>query len=128
MRIARYAFLLLLVGGVHADAAQGWRAIDGDSIVSPAGQEIRVANIDTPELHGQCESERRMARQAKDATQATLNAAQSVTLRPYHRPQDRHGRALAYVIVDGRDLGELLVAQGLARTWTGRGQSWCPAG
>lgn len=78
-------------------------------------------------MEGRCDSERRLARQAKAATQAALDRAGSVTLQPYGRSQDRHGRALAYVIVDNRDFGELLIAQGLARSWTGRRQSWCPS-
>lgn len=79
------------------------------------------------EIEGHRESERVLARQARAATQAALDRAGSVTLRPYERSRDRYGRTLAYVVVDGRDLGELLVAQGLARRWTGRCQSWCRA-
>jgi micrococcal nuclease len=126
--IRKVGFVLSLLAVLNAaDAAQGWRAIDGDSIVSPAGQVIRIANIDTAELEGQCENERRLARQAKAATQAALDWARTVTLRPYERSRDRYGRTLVYVSVDNRDLGELLMAQGLARPWTGRRQSWCPS-
>jgi endonuclease YncB( thermonuclease family) len=72
---------------------------------------IRIANIDTAEMEGRCESERVLARRAKVATKAALDEAGSITLQSYERPRDRHGRTLAYVLVDGRDLGELLVAQ-----------------
>jgi micrococcal nuclease len=126
MLVARL-LLILIVSATPAAAAPGWKAIDGDSIVSPTGEEIRVANVDTAEMDGRCESERALARQAKAATQAALDRAGSVTLKPYERPHDRYGRTLAYVILDGRDLGELLVAQGVARWWTGRRTTWCPA-
>ena len=41
------------------------------------------------------------------------------------RPRDRYGRTLAWVILDGRDLGDSLVAARLARFWDGRRRSWC---
>jgi len=126
MKLARYILSFALLT-VPVQAAQGWKAIDGDSIVSPSGQVIRIANIDTAELEGRCASERQLAQRAKAATQAALDRAGAVTLRPFERSRDRHGRTLAYVVVDGRDLGELLMAQGLARPWTGRRQSWCPS-
>jgi micrococcal nuclease len=125
--LARYLVLFTLLVA-PAIAAQSWKAIDGDTIINPAGEMIRIANIDTAEIEGRCESERALAQKAKAATQSALDRAGSVTLRPYERSRDRHGRTLAYVLVDGRDLGELLVAQGLARRWTGRRQSWCSAG
>jgi endonuclease YncB( thermonuclease family) len=70
------ACILAIAGTLNAaDAAQGCRAIDGDSIVSPSGHVIRIANIDTAELEGRCESERKLAQQAKAATQAALDRA-----------------------------------------------------
>ncbi|WP_353807019.1 hypothetical protein [Mesorhizobium sp.] len=27
--------------------------------------------------------------------------------------------------VDGRDVGEILIAEGVARPWTGKRRSWC---
>jgi micrococcal nuclease len=38
---------------------------------------------------------------------------------------DKYGRTLAYVLVDGKDLGNEMVSRGLARVWTGRRLSWC---
>lgn len=46
-----------------ANAAQGWKAVGGYSIVSPAGQMIRIANVDTAEMVGRCEREQVLARQ-----------------------------------------------------------------
>ncbi len=39
--------------------------------------------------------------------------------------KDRYGRTLATVSVDGQDVGEILIAEGLARPWTGHRQPWC---
>jgi micrococcal nuclease len=120
--------LPLAFAAIPAAALPGWKAIDGDSVMSPEGQEIRIANIDTPEIYGKCDSERAAARRAKAATQAALARASAISLRPYVRTEDRHGRTLAYVLVDGRDLGEILIAEGLARPWIGKRRPWCQIG
>ena len=41
------------------------------------------------------------------------------------RDQDRYGRDLRVVVRNGRSLGDQLVSEGLARTWTGRREPWC---
>ena len=41
------------------------------------------------------------------------------------RDRDRYGRALRIVTRNGRSLGDQLVAEGLARTWSGRREPWC---
>ena len=39
--------------------------------------------------------------------------------------EDRYGRKLRIVTRGGRSLGDVLVEEGLARTWTGRRLPWC---
>lgn len=41
------------------------------------------------------------------------------------RDEDRYGRKLRIVTRGGRSIGDQLVAEGLARTWTGRREPWC---
>ncbi len=38
---------------------------------------------------------------------------------------DRYGRTLAAIRVEGHDVGDILVSEGLARTWAGRREPWC---
>lgn len=38
---------------------------------------------------------------------------------------DRYGRTLAALSVNGVDAGDMLVSEGLARTWSGRREAWC---
>lgn len=117
----------ILTLALPASAAEGWTGIDGDTLRSPDGTVIRIANIDAPEAAGKCKcrEECRMAEAATAYVRASLSHAGVVTLRPYPRPVDRYGRTLAYVLVDGVDLGESLVGEGLARRWTGRREGWC---
>jgi micrococcal nuclease len=103
------------------------RAIDGDTIACGAAR-IRILNIDTPELgaHARCPAEAALAERARQFTARRL-AAGTVEIRlDGKRPRDRYGRALAWVLVDNRDLGEELIAAGLARRWDGRRRPWCP--
>lgn len=105
-----------------------YRVIDGDTIDDLArGVRIRLANIDAPELHDPgCAAELRLARHARDMVRERLSGAHAVGLRRLERI-DRYGRELAFVSVDGADLGEALIAAGLARPWTGRRRPWCRA-
>ncbi len=41
--------------------------------------------------------------------------------------RDRYGRVVARIELDGRDLGEALIAQRLARPWRGRSSNFCAA-
>lgn len=99
------------------------RAVDGDTLEC-AGRRVRLANIDAPELHGRCPAEIQMAERAKLAAMIALTEA-PVRVVPEGR-DDRYGRLLARVAVDGRDLGETLIAQGLARPYAGGARrGWC---
>ena len=101
------------------------RVIDGDTFVY-AGARIRIADIDTPEVHGRCPFETALAARATSRTRQIL-AAGDFELHPLPsgRDEDRYGRKLRIVTRGGRSLGDVLVAEGLARTWTGRREPWC---
>lgn len=98
--------------------------VDGDTF-RLAGTRIRIADIDTPELSPpRCEAERVKGEAAKRRLLALLSAG-PFTLATVDRDEDRYGRKLRRVMRDGRSLGDVLVAEGLARRWEGRRRSWC---
>lgn len=98
--------------------------VDGDTF-RMAGVRIRIADIDTPETHpARCPEEARLGRAATRRLQVLLNSG-AVTLHPIDRDTDRHGRKLRLVEVDGRGVGDMLVAEGLARPYRGRRIGWC---
>jgi len=99
------------------------RVIDGDTF-DHGSERIRIVDIDTPELRSSCAEEGRLARAAKHRLEALL-AAGPFELKRLGRDQDRYGRKLRVVVRGGRSLGDVLVAEGLARTWTGRREPWC---
>lgn len=101
-------------------------AIDGDTIVVD-GRHVRIANIDAPEIHDyHCDAELRLGMLAK-RRMAELLAGGAVVLHEgdHGRMVDRYGRMLATVEAGGKDVGETLVAEGLARRWTGKRRPWC---
>ncbi len=118
--------------------------IDGDTLEVRVhiwlGQDlnirVRLAGIDAPELKGKCDREKDLARRAKAYLLARLDPADSgagakagageIRLREV-RYGKFAGRVLARVeTLDGTDLGQGLIAAGLARPYDGRRRaSWC---
>jgi micrococcal nuclease len=118
-------FFLLLCGIAAGAATPGehvWSGVvsyvvDGDTVwVRPEGGgkplSIRVDGIDAPEI---CQAGGVAARDA--LMQRALGQRVSV----HGRLDDAYGRQLARLVLDGDDLGEWLVAQGLA--WSYRYRS-----
>ncbi|HKT76744.1 MAG TPA: thermonuclease family protein, partial [Sphingobium sp.] len=92
--------------------------VDGDTFWID-GTKIRIADIDTPETHGpRCLAEGELGARATRRLQAVLNAG-AFSLEPVRRERDRYGRTLRLVMRNGRSVGAILVAEGLARPWTG---------
>lgn len=121
----------MLAGPVPATVLD---VIDGDTITVRAqiwlGQAIetrvRLADIDTPELRGRCTRERVLAEQARAALEAWI-AGRQITLTEI-RYGTYAGRVVARVsAADKPDIGETLLAAGLARSYAGRGSrpNWC---
>jgi micrococcal nuclease len=99
--------------------------VDGDTIWLD-GKKIRVADIDTPEVsEPKCSSELDLGNRATDRMLELINDG-PFELRTWpRRDTDRYGRKLRVLIRDGRSLGDILVSEGLARTWSGRREPWC---
>jgi endonuclease YncB( thermonuclease family) len=104
--------------------------IDGDTF-DLDGERIRIANIDAPELHhAKCDAERRLAIVARNRLKALLTSGAinvSVGDPIDGRTRDRRGRTLATISVNGEDIGQILIAEQLARPWEGGQRSWCSA-
>ena len=98
--------------------------VDGDTIWL-GGQKIRVADIDAPETHEpRCAQEQALGDQASRRLRQLLNSG-AVSLQAIDRDEDKHGRKLRIVLVDGRSVGERLVDEGLARRYAGGRRPWC---
>jgi endonuclease YncB( thermonuclease family) len=105
--------------------------IDGDTIGLPSRERIRILEIDTPEtFDSRGENELILGLKAKQRLGELLRAG-PVTIERHDR--DRFHRTLAYLrLADGRRVGDILLAEGIAlRYQPGRerpARSGSPAG
>jgi micrococcal nuclease len=95
--------------GAHEATVE--RVIDGDTIVVSGGIRIRYLLVDAPETtdgHDDC--------YGANAAQFNSDLVLGKTVRLDYdvECEDRFGRTLAYVSVDGEDVGKLLVERGYA--------------
>ena len=115
--------------GRSGPVEQRMRVIDGDTLEDLSDDiTYRLVNIDTPETgsRARCDAERTLGDRATEAARSLVAHARQLELRPTGRI-DRYGRTIAFVLIDGRDMGETLIAEGLARPWRGRREPWCDA-
>jgi endonuclease YncB( thermonuclease family) len=106
-----------------------WRVIDGDTFEDlVTGDRYRLENIDTPETgsRARCRAERELGDRATARARAVIAGARRLDVRRTGRI-DRYDRIIAFVHINGRDLGELMIGEGLARPWRGRREPWCDA-
>lgn len=97
--------------------------VDGDTFRLD-GEKIRIADIDTPEIHpSRCTREETLGQAAKQRLQELLNAG-PFSLHSISRDRDIYGRKLRIIVRNGQSLGMTLVQEGLARSERRR-RSWC---
>jgi micrococcal nuclease len=108
-------------GDTFKVSIDSWPAIIGESIG------VRVAGVDTPEMRGECDWEKELARKAKKHTVAFLRAGKRIEPRSLKR--DKYFRILAEVYVDRKSLSLSLITAGLGREYHGgKRKSWCKMG
>ena len=106
---------------------------DGDTVELLCGditQTARLVGFDTPETAPPgCPQEAALGLKAKlrlgDLVARSRTAGQGGLLLD-HRGWDRYGRRLIAMRVDGRDVGDVLIAEGLAVAYAGEARvDWC---
>lgn len=99
--------------------------IDGDTI-DYRGERIRMIDYDTPEISDpKCASEYALGQRAKLRLLELLNSGTVDIRTSGARDTDKYGRKLRLVLVNGRSVGDTLIAEGLAWRWEGRRHQWC---
>lgn len=123
MRVAAAILAAALAIAAPAAALDGLRVTDGDTI-RIGDERIRIIGIDTAELDCRCARECSLARKAQARLRELLSSGY-VTIE--RKGKDRYRRTLATVRVGGRDVGAVLIEEGLARRYTGRTKRapWC---
>ena len=105
--------------------SQRYCVVDGDTIRF-AGINIRVEDIDTPEIHDyKCEQELKRGLRAKSRLLELVNEGTFKIISNGGDDADQYGRKLRRLMRNGLSLGEFLIDEGLARRYAGGRQSWC---
>ena len=100
--------------------------VDGDTLHDGREATYRVENLDAPERgwRAQCPGEAALGEAATAELRRWVASAARVEAFPIGR-LDRYGRVVARIEIDGIDLGERLIAMGLAQPWRGRKADFC---
>lgn len=100
---------------------------DGDTVELICGASrstARLVGFDTPETkEPRCPAEAALGRKATERLRALLRSGD---LQVFAKGHDKFGRELITVTLDGRNIGDLLVAEGLAHAYHGGSRGgWC---
>ena len=100
-------------------------SIDGDTI-KIAGENYRLTGYDTPETYrSKCAAEKVLGNKATARLRVLIASVDMVTLEVEYET-DKYNRKLARLFVGNRDVGNILIGEGLARPYFGgKRQSWC---
>lgn len=138
---AAFAFVLaILASPARPDPVPpgALHVVDGDTIEA-RGRIVRLVGFDTPERDGRCPAERNLAARATMRLRQLI-AGGGLDLRIVRcscRPgtegtrRCNYGRSCGALIVRGRDVGSVLISEGLARRYVcgatscPRRASWC---
>lgn len=120
------ALAFLLCACVSLEPA--YVVIDGD-MFDLAGERIRIANIDAPGISSaKCDKEFDLGQKAKRRLEELLMSGFVTLIRgdPVDgRNKDDHGHTLGTISIEGQDIGEVMIKEGLAHRRTGRREQWC---
>ena len=86
---------------------------------------VRVLGIDTPEIRGDCDKEKALAKQGRVVANREFRAAKLIEFRDLK--WDKYGgRVLSNVYLDGELYAQKLIDSGLARAYDGgTKKGWC---
>lgn len=125
---------IFVAGAASAVPAMVDYIIDGDTFAARVNLDddikitvrVRISNVDTPELHGNCDYEIRMANVARDRLAQLIPIGSMVELTDI-RDDKYLGRIDANVFdVAGNDVGKILIKEKLGRAYNGgRRTGWC---
>ena len=109
--------------------------VDGDTFVGDVvlkngttikSVNVRLRNVDTPEIHGNCEFEINMANRAKQRLAELLPVGSTTEIK--NIKNDKYDGRIDANVFDGRgnDIGLILVREKLGRPYSGeKRMSWC---
>ena len=125
----------LCVGDCFATSVVVKYIVDGDTFVgdvllngktSVNSVSVRLRNVDTPEIHGQCEYETNQALRAKQRLSELIPEGTLVEIK--NIGNDKYQGRIDANVYDSknRDVGQILIKEKMGRPYSGeKRQSWC---
>jgi|SRR5215217_4026385 len=98
--------------------------VDGDTIWFQ-GVNLRLESFDTPEPYTDICGGAAEVALARRASARLLELLNSNSFTVQTGGTDRYGRVLATIRIAGRDVGDILMSEGLARSWPNGAEWWC---
>jgi Micrococcal nuclease (thermonuclease) homologs len=98
--------------------------VDGDTIWLE-GKNLRLQSFDTPEPYNDICGGAQEVALAKRASARLLDLLNSYPFTVETHGEDRYDRTLATIRIAGQDVGDILIAEGLARRWPNGDEFWC---
>lgn len=101
--------------------------VDGDTVRNDGGL-VRLQGFNTPELHAECYAERTLAYRAKARLSDLIRQGATLRINP---GLCGYGRACGSLLLDGVDVAETMIREGLAEPYVCTGnkcpkrRSWC---
>lgn len=94
---------------------EDFRVVDGDTF-KLAGETFRIRGMDTPEIRSKDAREKHFAILAKDELARLLSEKYEIK----RTGRDKYGRTVAEIYINGKDVAEIMVTEGLARPYVYR--------
>jgi len=128
-------FICFITHNCFAASAVVKYIIDGDTFVGDVflngktsinSVKVRLRNVDTPEIHGECDSEIRRAQSARQRLGELIPIGSTVEIK--NVKNDKYAGRIDANVFDsnGRDVGSVLVKEKLGRPYSGgKRLSWC---
>ncbi len=129
-----YGFTSWPIGEETTSSSRNFSVTDGDTIKMDDGTRIRLVGFNTPEkFEPRCEAERQLGVEATKRLVEIVSSGRSAvtkvacSCKPGTERTDRcnYGRSCGILRVDGQDVGQTLIAEGLAVPFV-CGPSGCP--
>ena len=128
-------FLLLVCQQCLATPVRVNYIIDGDTFVGDIiladktevmSVKVRLRNVDTPEIHGNCEKEIKRAKYAKQRLGELIPVGSMVDIK--NVKNDKYAGRIDANVYDSanRDVGSVLIQEGVGHRYNGgKRKSWC---
>ena len=114
-------------------SARAVRILDGDTFAAVVHMEsganvsvnVRIRNIDAPEIHGACEYESKWAEKSKNRLAELLPQGTEMIL--IDIKDDKYLKRIdARVRLNGKDIGDIMIKENMAVPYNGgRRKGWC---